>query len=810
MFKDNRFSEHLNRVLNLAERETKDRGLDEITPEILLLALINDAQNKGIEILKEAGVDIHRVRKDLEDYVEKERSFGFQKRGISFDPKSMEVLEIAKREAAQRGSSVIGTEHLLIGIVGVQDSFASEVLMEYGLDLTKARNIMLTLYEFERRGRKKGTSTLDYYTRDLTALAEEGKLDPVIGREKEIERVIQVLSRRKKNNPVLIGEPGVGKTAIVEGLAQKIVKREVPESLLDKRILSLDLAAVIAGTKYRGQFEERLKNILFELQEAKNIILFIDEIHTLVGAGAAEGAIDASNMLKPALARGEIECIGATTMEEYRKHIEKDGALERRFQIIIVDPPSVDETIKILKGLAPKYEQHHRVKYTEAAIEAAAKLADRYINERYLPDKAIDVLDESGARVKLLSSQYPEELKRLETELKEIKEKLEEVRNLGKFEIAVGLKKKRDEIEAKINAEMEKWKNQKGNVLGEVTEEDVRYVISMWTGIPLVKIEEKESEKLLRMEEEIKKRIVGQDEAIHIIAKALRRSRTGLKDPRKPIGSFIFLGPTGVGKTELARQIALFLFNSESALIRLDMSEYMEKFNVSKLIGAPPGYVGYDEGGQLTEKIRRRPYSVVLFDEIEKAHPEVFNILLQILDDGSLTDAYGRRVSFKNAVIIMTSNIGTRELLRGTQVGFQKEDGEKTYEKMKQYLIEEVKKTFNPEFINRVDAVVVFRKLEKDTMKKIVDIHFEEIKERVKDKGYEISLTDEAREFIIEKGFDPEYGARPLLRILSTYLEDPLAEAILQGKWKKGTKIVVSREEDKLIFLSSEPVSLGV
>ncbi len=805
MLFDGKFSEHLNRVFKMAEREMRRRNLEEISVELLLLAIIIDSQNRAFEILKEAGVDIHRLRKDLEDYIDKERVFGYQKKEIYID-----AIEFAKREAEQRGSPLIGTEHLLLGIISVQDSFASELLMEYALDITKARNILLTMYEFERRGKKKAGSTLDFYTRDLTQLAEEGKLDPVIGREKEIERVIQVLSRRKKNNPVLIGEPGVGKTAIVEGLAQRIVKKEVPDPLLDKRILSLDLAAVIAGTKYRGQFEERLKNILFELQEAKNIILFIDEIHTLVGAGAAEGAIDASNMLKPALARGEIECIGATTMEEYRKHIEKDGALERRFQIIIVDPPTVDETIKILQGLAPKYEAHHRVKYTDAAIEAAAKLADRYINERYLPDKAIDVLDEAGARVKLLSSQYPEELKKLEKELKEVKERLEEVRIEGKYEVAIGLKKKRDELEERIQTEMGKWKQQKYNILGEVTEEDVRYVISMWTGIPLVKIEEKESEKLLRMEEELKKRIVGQDEAISIIAKALRRSRTGLKDPRKPIGSFIFLGPTGVGKTELARQLALFLFNSENALIRLDMSEYMEKFNVSKLIGAPPGYVGYDEGGQLTERIRRRPYSVVLFDEIEKAHPEVFNILLQILDDGSLTDAYGRRVSFKNAVIIMTSNIGTRELMRGTQVGFQKGDTEKDYNKMKEYLIDEVKRTFNPEFINRVDAVVVFRKLEKETMGKIVEIHFDEIRERVKDKGYEISLTDEAKEFIIEKGFDPEFGARPLIRVLSTYLEDPLAEAILQGRWKKGTKIVVSREDDKLIFLSSEPVSLGV
>ncbi|MCD6277952.1 ATP-dependent Clp protease ATP-binding subunit, partial [candidate division WOR-3 bacterium] len=516
------------------------------------------------------------------------------------------------------------------------------------------------------------------------------------------------------------------------------------------------------------------------------------------------------NILKPALARGEIQCIGATTMEEYRKYIEKDGALERRFQIIIVDPPSVEETIDILKGLKPAYEAHHRVRYTDAAIEAAAKLSDRYINDRFLPDKAIDVIDEAGARVKLQNSRIPEEILELEDELKKIKEDLEVARRRGDFEKAITLRDRKEKLDEELAEHLEEWKSSRTGIVGEVTEEDVRHVISMWTGIPLVKLEEKETEKLLRMEEELKKRIVGQDEAIEVISRAIRRGRTGLKDPRKPIGSFLFLGPTGVGKTELARQLALFLFNSENSLIRLDMSEYMEKFNVSKLIGAPPGYVGYDEGGQLTEKVRRRPYSVVLLDEIEKAHPEVFNLLLQILDDGSLTDAYGRRVSFKNCVIIMTSNIGTRELMKGTAVGFRKEDREITYQKMKEYLLEEVKRVFNPEFVNRLDEVVVFRQLGKETMKRIVEILFEDIRERVKEKGFEISLTDEAKEFIIEKGFDPEYGARPLHRTFQRYLEDPLAEEILKGKWKSGMKIVVSREEDRLIFLSSEPISIEV
>ena len=813
MFERNEYTPQLNKIIMLAEREARARNMDIITSELLLLAIIQEGQNLALTVLKEAEVDIPRLRKVLEAYI-KSDELVMAGSSIDFSMDARVSLENARKEAIGFGDNRIGAEHLLLGIIANQDTRASEILLEeYDLDLMRARNILLSLGTNETKGRKVKKvrpSALNFYTRDLTQLAEEGKLDPIIGREKEIERVIQILSRRKKNNPVLIGEPGVGKTAIVEGLAQKIARKDVPDPLLNKRVLSLDLAAVIAGTKYRGQFEERLKAILSEIQESKNIIIFIDELHTIVGAGAAEGAIDASNILKPALARGEIQCIGATTMEEYRKYIEKDGALERRFQIIIVDPPSVEETIDILKGLKPAYEAHHRVRYTDAAIEAAAKLSDRYINDRFLPDKAIDVIDEAGARVKLQNSRIPEEILELEDELKKIKEDLEVARRRGDFETAITLRDRKEKLDEELAERLEEWKSSRTGIVGEVTEEDVRHVISMWTGIPLVKLEEKETEKLLRMEEELKKRIVGQDEAIEVISRAIRRGRTGLKDPRKPIGSFLFLGPTGVGKTELARQLALFLFNSENSLIRLDMSEYMEKFNVSKLIGAPPGYVGYDEGGQLTEKVRRRPYSVVLLDEIEKAHPEVFNLLLQILDDGSLTDAYGRRVSFKNCVIIMTSNIGTRELMKGTAVGFRKEDREITYQKMKEYLLEEVKRVFNPEFVNRLDEVVVFRQLGKETMKRIVEILFEDIRERVKEKGFEISLTDEAKEFIIEKGFDPEYGARPLHRTFQRYLEDPLAEEILKGKWKSGMKIVVSREEDRLIFLSSEPISVEV
>ncbi|MEO0098044.1 MAG: ATP-dependent Clp protease ATP-binding subunit, partial [candidate division WOR-3 bacterium] len=645
-------------------------------------------------------------------------------------------------------------------------------------------------------------------SRDLTQLAREDKLDPIIGREKEIERVIQILVRRKKNNPVLIGEAGVGKTAIVEGLAQRIVENRVPPILRNKRVLALDLAALVAGTKYRGQFEERLKTVLNEIIKSGDCIIFIDELHTIVGAGAAEGAIDASNMLKPALARGEIQCIGATTFEEYRRYIEKHSALERRFQPIIVEPPTAAETVKILEGLKEKYELHHNVIYTQAAIEAAAYLSDRYITDRFLPDKAIDVLDEAGARVKLLRPVVNKEWEEIEKKIERVKKMKEEAVRAQEFEKAAELRDEQKRLTDLLKKKRKEW--EKAGNFPVVTPEDIAQVTSMWTGIPLSRIEESESQRLLKMEEELKKWIVGQDEAISAVARAIRRSRAGVKDPRRPIGSFIFLGPTGVGKTELARVLARFLFGHENALIRLDMSEYMEKFNVSRLVGAPPGYVGYEEGGQLTERVRRKPYSCVLFDEIEKAHPDVFNILLQILEDGQLTDSLGRRVNFKNTVIIMTSNIATAEIKRAQMMGFHPESEEISYEKMREKLLTEVKRVFRPEFLNRVDEIIVFRQLGKEEMKKIVDVQLRDIQERLAEKKLNIVLSEAARELLVEEGFDPEYGARPLKRTIRRLVEDPLAEEILKGKFKEGATILIEREENILRFRELTPEELPI
>ncbi|MCM8757938.1 MAG: ATP-dependent Clp protease ATP-binding subunit, partial [Candidatus Omnitrophica bacterium] len=703
------------------------------------------------------------------------------------------------------GHNYIGTEHILLGLIREGEGVASQVLLNLGLDLETVRNEVMNLLGsalpgFGQTQTKTKTPALDAFGRDLTALAREGKLDPVIDRKNEIERVIQILSRRTKNNPVLLGEAGVGKTAIVEGLAQAIVAGNVPEVLRNKRIVILDLALMVAGTKYRGQFEERIKAVMEEIKRSHDIIIFIDELHTLVGAGAAEGAIDASNILKPALSRGEIQCIGATTLDEYRKYIEKDAALERRFQTIMVEPPSVEQTIEILKGLKEKYESHHKVIYKEEALEAAAKLSDRYISGRFLPDKAIDLIDEAGSRARLNVLVVPPQIKELEEKIENLRKEKEKYIKSQDFEKAAQLRDQERQARHELDLLNRNWEETKSKLHPEITAEDIAKIVSQWTGIPLFRLEEKESEKLLKIEDEIHKRVVGQEEAIRAIAQAIRRSRAGIKDPRRPIGSFVFLGPTGVGKTLLARALAEFLFGDEDALVQLDMSEYMEKFNVSRLIGAPPGYVGYEEGGQLTERIRRRPYAVVLLDEIEKAHPDVFNLLLQILEDGRLTDSFGRKVDFRNTVVIMTSNVGA-ELIRKTgSLGFKAPKDEITYQEMKEKLLEEVKRTFKPEFLNRLDDIIVFRPLTKQDLEKIVDIEINFVCERLKEQKIELELTGEAKDFLIEKGFDPIFGARPLKRTIQRYIEDPLAQEIIAGRFKEGSKVKILRKAEELVF----------
>jgi len=813
MFMDEHFTKKLIDVVKISKDLARDAGLGEVTPIILLLAILKHGNNIAVTVIEEVGVDIEILENRILKLVKSSGNMLIVEQPIGLSEDSLNILEEAKEEALMLGRQIIGTEHLLLSLLKAKEGAFIEILKPEELDYYLAKQMLLDLFDKEKSDDKEKEKSkpsvdraLEFYTRDLTDLAKRGRIDPIIGRESEMERVIQTLCRRKKNNPVLVGEPGVGKTAIVEGLAQRIVVGAVPKMLQDKKILSMDLASVIAGTKYRGQFEKRLKQILESLKDSENI-LFIDEMHTIVGAGAAEGAIDASNMLKPVLARGEIQTIGATTTEEYRKYIEKDGALERRLQMILIDPPTINETIDILNGIKRKYEDFHKVTYTGEVIKSAVKLSCQYIADRNLPDKAIDVLDETGAKVRLRETKVPDEIVSLEEELRKVKEELLRAREEGKYEVAIELRDRRDEIEGKLEKSLEDWGRYGALKRVEVTEDDIREVISLWTGIPLKRLREEETERLLSMEEEIKKRLVGQDEAIRVVSKAIRRSRAGLRDLRRPLGAFLFLGPTGVGKTELAKQLAKFLFNTEEALIRIDMSEFMERFNVSKLIGAPPGYVGYDEGGLLTEAVRRRPYSVILLDEIEKSHPDVYNVLLQVFDEGVLTDAYGRKISFKNTVIIMTSNIGTKEIMRGTYVGFKKPDKGIKYGEMKDYLLEEIKERFNPEFLNRIDESIVFRSLYRETMDSIVDIFFNEVRERVEEKGFEISLTDEAKEFLIEKGFDLEYGARPLKRVMQRQLEDKLAEGFLRGKWKKGNKIVVSREGDNLVFFSSRPVA---
>ncbi|MFH1593671.1 MAG: ATP-dependent Clp protease ATP-binding subunit [Candidatus Omnitrophota bacterium] len=803
----NRFTERARKVILLAKEEAKRFNHDYIGTEHILLGLVREGEGVAAAVLASLGLSPDKISFEVEKLVQPGPATVISG-DIPFTPKAKKVIELSMEEARALGHNYIGTEHLLLGLIREGEGVASQVLVNLGLDLDKVRMEVMNLlgssipgYSSAQKGKKGKTPALDAFGRDLTKLAKDGKLDPVIGRKNEIERVIQILSRRTKNNPVLLGEAGVGKTAIVEGLAQDIIAGDIPETLKNKRIIILDLALMVAGTKYRGQFEERIKAIMDEIKNTPDVIVFIDELHTLVGAGGAEGAIDASNILKPALSRGDIQCVGATTLDEYRKHIEKDAALERRFQTIVVEPSSPEETIEILRGLRDKYEAHHKVKFSDESLEAAAKLSDRYISGRFLPDKAIDLMDEAGSRARLSTMTAPPNVKELEEKIEQVRKEKEEAVKSQDFEKAASYRD--DERKAKENlAKIKKqWKEVQGKKVLIVTEDDIAFIVSRWTGIPLIKLEEKESAKFLKMEEEMNAKVIGQHEAIKAIASAVKRSRAGIKDPRRPIGSFIFMGPTGVGKTLLGRKLAEFMFGDEDAVIQIDMSEYMEKFNVSRLVGAPPGYVGYEEGGQLTEKVRRRPYSVVLLDEIEKAHPDVFNILLQLFEEGRLTDSFGRKVDFKNTIIIMTSNIGADMLKKQGSIGFRSiEKEDESYKDMKSRLLEEVKKVFKPEFLNRVDDIVVFRSLTKRDLYKIIDLEITEEQERLKDKNITLELNAEAKDFLIEKGFSSVFGARPLKRTIQRFLEDPMAEDIIGGKFKEGGHVKVSVKGDHLEF----------
>ena len=805
----NRFTERARKVILLAKEEAKRFNHDYIGTEHILLGLVREGEGVAAAVLASFGLSPEKIRIEVEKLVQPGPSTVISG-DLPFTPKAKKVIELAMDEARSLGHNYIGTEHLLLGLIREGEGVASQVLMNMGMELEKVREEVMNLlgsevpgYEMGQKTSHAKTPALDAFGRDLTKLAKEGKLDPVIGRKNEIERVVQILSRRTKNNPVLLGEAGVGKTAIVEGLAQMVIAGDVPEILIDKRIIILDLALMVAGTKYRGQFEERIKAVMEEIKRSKDIMIFIDELHTLVGAGGAEGAIDASNILKPALSRGEIQCIGATTLTEYRKHIEKDAALERRFQTIMVEPPSVDETIEILKGLRDKYEAHHRVKFTDEAVEAAAKLSDRYISGRYLPDKAIDLIDEAGSRARLSVTTAPPDVKHVEDKMTLVKQEKEAAVKNQDFEKAASFRDEERKLKEELVKTKKEWKDSKGKYEPNVSADDIAVILSKWTGIPIVKLEEKEQSKFLNMEASVHKRVIGQDEAISAIAHAVRRSRAGIKDPRRPIGSFVFLGPTGVGKTLVARALAEFMFGDEDAIIQIDMSEYMEKFNVSRLVGAPPGYVGYEEGGQLTEKVRRKPYSVVLLDEIEKAHPDVFNLLLQMLEEGRLTDSFGRKVDFKNTIIIMTSNIGAEMLRKQGSIGFKTQTEEVTYQSMKERLLEEVKKAFKPEFLNRVDDIIVFRSLTKEDLLHIVELEVKDVESRLKDQNIKLELSQDAKEFLMEKGFDKQFGARPLKRTIQRFLEDPLAEDIIKGEFKKGGNVKVTAKADHLDFKTS-------
>ncbi|NOX19427.1 MAG: ATP-dependent Clp protease ATP-binding subunit [Chlorobi bacterium] len=812
---DGNFSERVQEVIRLSREEALRLGHDYIGTEHLLLGLIREGQGIAVKILKNLGVDLVQLKKAVEDSV-KSAGTTITIGNIPLTKHAEKVLKITQIESKIYKSNVIGTEHVLLSLLRDEDNIATQILQQFNVTYESARAELNNIYSggfqkgaspssFPPMGKKTDktkTPVLDNFGRDLTKLAHDDKLDPVIGRDKEIERVTQVLSRRKKNNPVLIGEPGVGKTAIAEGLALRIIHRKVPRILQEKRVVTLDLAGLVAGTKYRGQFEERMKALMNELEKAEDVILFIDELHTIVGAGGASGSLDASNLFKPALARGDIQCIGATTLDEYRKYIETDGALDRRFQKVMVEPPTVEETIEILNYIKFKYEEHHHVVYSKDAVESAVKLSERYITDRHLPDKAIDVLDEAGSRVHMGNFTVSEEIMKLEEEIEQVKKEKIQVVKRQNYEEAARLRDKEKTLQNELEEAKKEWDEKMENVVYDVTEEDIATVVSMMTGIPTTRVVQAESEKLMKMHEALQEKIVGQEEAIKKLTKAIRRTRAGLKSPKKPIGSFIFLGPTGVGKTELAKELARYLFDSESALIRIDMSEYMEKYAVSRLLGAPPGYVGFEEGGQLTEKVRRKPYSVVLFDEIEKAHPDVFNILLQVLDDGILTDSLGRRVDFKNTIIIMTSNVGTKEIKATGGFGFGGADEIDHYENLKNTVEDAMKKLFNPEFLNRVDDTIVFRSLDLDDIKKIIRIELHDLIDNMKEHKFELELDTESEAFLSEKGYDPKFGARPLKRAIQKYLEDPLAEELLMRSFEEGSKIIVHRksETEELFF----------
>ncbi len=820
------FTDRVRKVLAMAREEAIRLQHDYVGTEHILLGLIREGEGVAAAVLMNLNVDLDQIHQRIEESVRKGKAT-IALGELPYTSRAKKVLEYAMAEARELNHSYVGTEHLLLGLLREEKGIAAQVLHSLGVSLEEARAQTLKILGSDinptppsgvggggtsgsggsgpsspKSEKKSKTPALDHFCRDLTELARNDELDPTIGRGEEIERVMEVLSRRKKNNPVLIGEPGVGKTAIVEGLAQLIARGEVADSLKDHRVLALDMAAVIAGTKYRGQFEERLKAIMNEIAQNKNIILFIDELHTLVGAGAAEGAIDASNMLKPALARGELQCVGASTLNEYRKYIEKDGALERRFQTVIVDPPSIDETFEILKGLRKHYEDHHKVEIPDETLMLSAKLSERYITDRFLPDKAIDVIDEASARARLATQVPPPEVADLKEKLEKLASQKDESIRDQDFEQAAELRDRERELQSEIRRTQEEWEQERRTHRPVIGEDDVAFIVSRWTGVPVTRLQETESVRLVNMEEELHKRVVGQDEAIQAISRAIRRSRAGLKDPKRPIGSFIFSGPTGVGKTELARALAEFLFGDRNALVRVDMSEYMEKFSVSRLIGAPPGYVGYEDSGTLTKAVRRKPYSVVLLDEIEKAHPDVFNILLQVLDEGHLTDNYGRVIDFKNTVLIMTSNLGARDITKGKVLGFHQQDSQTSYEAMQSKVREEIERAFNPEFLNRVDDTIVFHPLTKEEIGQIVHIMLEDVHGRLAEEEIKLTLSDAAIAFLVDQGYDEAFGARPLRRAIQRYLEDPLSEKILASDAGAGDEIEVdvAPEGGKLDF----------